>query len=110
MSNPYRLPAEDHTLCACKGPRWNVSFWRKLYVRIVRTTFNLRAQYEYQRAMNNYHRRLAEWKRQYAYKEAYLRNSGGTPIASYICPARRHTRPAPTRPPMPLPPPRRLNY
>jgi len=44
-------------------PRWGVSPWRKWYVRIIRYFINLREQYKYRRAFNQYLRNIKYWEK-----------------------------------------------
>jgi hypothetical protein len=56
--NPYRQTSKPETSLS---PRWGVSFWKKLYVKIARTFIDLKYKYRYDRRYRHYLRRLAEW-------------------------------------------------
>jgi hypothetical protein len=57
--SPYRQASK---LEANLGPRWGVSFRKKLYVKIARIFIDLKEKYHYARSYRNYLKRLAEWK------------------------------------------------
>ena len=73
------------------GPRWGVTFKRKLYVRVARFFFDIRAPYRYQRQYNQYRRDLADWKKKYENKPS----STGKKISHLFK----------MKPPIPPPPP-----
>lgn len=56
--NPYRDAPLPLT-----GPRWGITLWKKLYVRIARKFIDLRSKYKYQRQYRQYERDLADWRR-----------------------------------------------
>ena len=60
--SPYRISTPPTVQL---GPRWGVTFKRKLYVRVARLFTDLRSKYRYQREYNQYLRDLADWKKKY---------------------------------------------
>ena len=69
--SPYRTPAAREIVL---GPRWGVTFWRKLYVRLTRPVVCLRDKFKEQREWNRYRLDLQrfeirrdEWKASIAY-------------------------------------------
>lgn len=82
---PYRSKA------IVLGDRWNVTGWKKLFVRVVRKFYNLRSKYQYRREYNRYLLALKRWHE--ADKQYY------TDV--FVTGERRRG----CSPPMPLPPP-----
>lgn len=92
--NPYRCNA---TPTIEQPVRWGVTKWKKMYVKVARIFFNLREKYSYQREYNQYLRDLADWQFRFGRRPNKLRYMD----YAYLKIERV--------PPMPLPPPIRIN-
>lgn len=78
------------------APRWGISTWKKIYVRVARIFTNLRDRYSYQREYNQYLRNLDSWKRDQEHITFQLNGFNGNQQTRI----RRRMQT-----PMPLPPP-----
>jgi len=98
----YRTQA---SLCnSIISPRWNVTRWRKWYVRIARLVFDLREPYKYQREYNQYRRDLQRWNDAHINLLNKMKIVGAGLIQSKLEVRKRF----PPLSPMPVPPPVRI--